>query len=40
MNKYRFQGEAIKKPKPVAVIPEDKTVVDWWVKKVRDFREQ
>ena len=39
MNKYRFHGQAGKKPKQTQVI-EDKSMVDWWVNKVRNEREK
>lgn len=39
LEKYRFAGEAGKKPKKVDEI-EDKTMVDWWVRKVKKFREE
>jgi hypothetical protein len=34
MEKYKFIGEAGKKAKRVEEV-EDKTMVDWWFKKVR-----
>ena len=37
VDKYRFQGESGKKPKQAAII-EEKTMVDWWIKKVQDYR--